>query len=301
MATVTPHGHGGIPGIYLSDLPTVNFYNVINQEYEDLHKYSKHCDEINLSKHEDEVKEICKKYLRYLEKSPLWKVENPAYNVCTLLNYWIYNKLIEIFAYQNTSENINIAFSRLQYIWEYTVNIRQNKTYYKNCKPDFDIFKNPHWKERKELYEYYIDYTTIKGLSDVDVNNCKAYYEYIEKKASLYKHFEGICLSDDSSCPNFYDKCLPYNPNSVLRNIRCHSQIVTEREAAEAAEKAGSSHSHLPLEQESGYGASGSGFSRHISDSGTESTPDTPEIGTKVGHSILGVAPVLLTATAIYR
>ncbi|SBT56384.1 PIR Superfamily Protein [Plasmodium ovale wallikeri] len=33
----------------------------------------------------------------------------------------------------------------------------------------------------------------------------------------------------------------------------------------------------------------------------TEPKPETSNIGTKVGHSVLGVAPVLLSATALYR
>ncbi|GAB69510.1 hypothetical protein PCYB_002590 [Plasmodium cynomolgi strain B] len=156
--------------IELSYLPSQKFYNEIKIEHKDLTNYSTHCDSIKLKDYEEEVKGICKKYLRYLEKSPLWYISNSEFDVCKLLNYWIYDTLTNIFGDKNTSERIGFAFSTLQYIWEYTVNNRYIRTYYKNCKPDYDIVKHPDWKKRKELYEYYVDYTTIKGISDINMS-----------------------------------------------------------------------------------------------------------------------------------
>ncbi|SBT57523.1 PIR Superfamily Protein [Plasmodium ovale wallikeri] len=158
------------------------------------------------------------------------------------------------------------------------------------CKPNYEMFKHKDWDKRKELYEYYIDYTTIKQQSDIFDKQCKNFYEYIERKKPLYKHFQDLCISDNSSCPTFYDECLSYNPDSVLRTIKCHDQIVSERTAAEEDANPPDIPQFSPQERASGSDSS------H-----TVSTPETSEIGKKVGHSVIGVAPVLLTATALYR
>ncbi|SBT56035.1 PIR Superfamily Protein [Plasmodium ovale wallikeri] len=54
-------------------------------------------------------------------------------------------------------------------------------------------------------------------------------------------------------------------------------------------------------ESEISAGAHGSSVPKLGDGSYTEFTPETSNIGTKAVHSILGVAPVLLTATALYR
>ncbi|SBT00227.1 PIR Superfamily Protein [Plasmodium ovale curtisi] len=93
--------------------------------------FIKDCDTVSWGKKEDEVKGVCKKYQRCLEKSTVLNVVNPKYDVYMLLSYWIYDKLTEIFGNPNNSDIINYAFSNFQYIWEYTVNTSQNKTYNK--------------------------------------------------------------------------------------------------------------------------------------------------------------------------
>ncbi|SBT74584.1 Plasmodium vivax Vir protein, putative, partial [Plasmodium ovale] len=145
-------------------------------------------------------------------------------------------------------------------------------------------------EKKKKLYEYYIDYTTIKQQSDIFTEKCKDFYKYIEDKDSLYKHFQNLCISDQRSCPEFYDDSLQYNPASVLRTINCHDQIIAERATAEADAKPPDVENIPGQEQVS---------VPHPPD--RVSTPEMSDIGTKVSHSVLGVAPVFLTATALYR
>ncbi|SBT02128.1 PIR Superfamily Protein [Plasmodium ovale curtisi] len=76
-------------------------------------------------------------------------------------------------------------------------------------------------------------------------------------------------------CPFFAEEC--------LRTLKCPEKIKTPRDAAP---EASAPHHPAGLEQEFASGAIGS---------------ETSNIGTKVCHSFLGIAPVLLTATALYR
>ncbi|CAI7719449.1 PIR protein [Plasmodium vivax] len=303
MAPATLSESEALSGIDLSSLPTQKIYNEINKEYGDLSNYNTHCENVRWTKNDDQVKGICKKYLRYLEKYPLWYISKPQYDVCRLLNYWIYDKLNEIIKTENTSHDINVAFSTLQYIWKYTVNDRYIRTYYKNCEPDFNIVKHPDWEKRKELYEYYIDYPTIKGLSDIEVSNCKSYYVYIEKKQELYDHFEEKCKSSEYSCPEFYSKTKNYIPKEVLPKLQCHSQISAESAAAAAKADKKESSSHHPLGDAGRSPGPGGGheLGRAPASSYAEQSPESSFIGKIVAHTVLGAAPVFLTATALYR
>ncbi|SBS91057.1 PIR Superfamily Protein [Plasmodium ovale curtisi] len=295
------HNDRGYSGLHSSDLFSEKFYSDMNIEHTDLSNYNSQCDTLILSeKNKSEVKEICKKYLRYLDKNiAVWNSVQSGYDVCILLNYWIYDKLTDLFGADETL-NVNNAFSSFQLLWNYSAGFPKTIPHSEKCKPNFDLFKHADWKKRKELYDYYVNYDMAYNTANAFDEKCKAYYEYIEGKASLYKHFENICTSNNSICPSIYDKCLSYNPNSVLHTIKCHDKIITERALAAAAAKASSSQDSPRQEQEPDP-ATAAEFSRFATDSGAVLSQKNANIGTKVGHSVLGVAPVLLTATALYR
>ncbi|SBT53081.1 PIR Superfamily Protein [Plasmodium ovale wallikeri] len=277
-----------------SDLFSEKFYNDMNIEYDDLSNYEQQCDTLILSeKKKNEVKEICKKYLRYLDKNKTaWNVVNPKYDVCILLNYWIYYKLAYHFGLNNT-EDINKAFSSFQYLWSYSMSPLNIKLYSEKCKPNFELVKHNDWQKRKELYDYCVNYDSIKLTVEYYKLECQKYYKYIEEKSSVYDHFEGFCNSGGSDCPHFYENCKDYNPKIVLSKLACYDDMEAEKSRAIA---------------EASRRDQGTEFNSHRSDavglaagSEPEVTPQTSDIGTKVGHSVLGVAPVLLTATALYR
>ncbi|SBT57130.1 PIR Superfamily Protein [Plasmodium ovale wallikeri] len=186
---------------------------------------------------------------------------------------------------------IDIAYGTIQGIWNNLVLDSSQRSYYNKCRPLFDMLKHNDWEKRKELYDYYVNYKTAYQIANNYEDKCKEYYSYIEGKAELYKHFGDICISDNTNCPKIYDKCISYNPDLVLRTINCHSKIVAERAAtSEQAAKARA----LQHSQVKGLG------SRSLSSS-SELSQENSDIGKKVGQSVLGVAPVLLTASALYR
>ncbi|SBT55245.1 PIR Superfamily Protein [Plasmodium ovale wallikeri] len=287
----------GSPQLYLSTLPSLQFYNDVNKDHPDLWKYSNQCDKIIVSK-TDEVKEVCKKYLKYLDNSyTIWNEAKNGYDICILMNYWIYGTLTGIYSSEKTSDNIDIAFGNFQLVWDNLVIDSIKRPFYERCKPHYEMFSHKDWEKRKELYEYYVDYNSIKLQNDTYPQNCKTYYEYIKKKAPLYEYFDDLCSNEQTKCPTFYKECEEYNPKIVLPDLHCHEQMEQEEDSAQAL--------LMPHDSRQGLGSEahehGPGVLEPPAPSDTVSAQENSGIGTKVGHSVLGVAPVLLTATALYR
>ncbi|SBT54314.1 PIR Superfamily Protein [Plasmodium ovale wallikeri] len=276
---------------YLSVLPSVHFYNIMKTDYNDLSNYSQQCDTDSVHLHKNEAKQICEKILRYLHKHTTLIDDKTEYDVCILLNYWIYDELTNIFGDEYILDKFDFAFSSLQYIWNYPNAELKNTPYYNKCKPNFDIFKPDDWKRRRELYEYYVDYKTMISTAKSFDNVCKAIYKKIEEKKDLYEYFGNICRTKSDDCPEFYNDCIPYNPTLVLPTLTCPDNINPPR-VLEVASQALSTHHTLEQEEETGplpY------------NSDTELMQQNSDIGTKVGKSVLGIAPIALTASAVYR
>ncbi|SBT59098.1 PIR Superfamily Protein [Plasmodium ovale wallikeri] len=282
---------GGVLERYLSVLPSVQFYNTMKANYNDLSNYSQQCDTNSVNNYKEEAKQICKNILRYLDKYAASIGDKTEYDVCILLNYWIYDELTDIFGAEYISDKFDLAFSSLQYIWNYPNAELKKKSYYNKCKPDFDIFKPGDWKRRRELYEYYVDYKTIFTTAQSFDNVCKEIYKKIEAKKELYEYFDDLCHSKPNECPTFYNDCKMYNPTLVLPTLTCPDHINLPR-MAEAASQALSTYHTSEQDQESGprpYGPD------------TELKKQNSDIGTKVGKSVLGIAPIALTASALYK
>ncbi|SBT56516.1 PIR Superfamily Protein [Plasmodium ovale wallikeri] len=266
------------------ELNSERFYQDREISYSDLHNYGKQCDSIIARKQISHMKHLCKIIIKYLEESAQWK-ENDSeneYDECILLNYWLHDKLSKAFVHEKSY--INIAYGNIETIWANLVNDRRETSYHNKCKPLYNkILKYDDWKKGKELYDYCINYKYIEQMCQFQYENCGEYCEYVEKRSYLYDYFEKACATKESYCPHFYDKCKGYNPNIVLKTLKCPAKIKTPRAAAP---EASAMHHRAEQEEEFVSGAIGS---------------ETSDIGTKVGHSVLGVAPVLLTATALYR
>ncbi|SCA83586.1 VIR protein [Plasmodium vivax] len=290
---------------YSIELTSKQFYNDMNKDHTDLNNYSEHCESIKWPKNEEKAKEICKKYVRYLKTTEILNLLNPYYDVCILLYYWIYDKLAQVFKAENTLDNVNKAFGNFQLIWSQLYPYSRNMNKNNKCYPDFTLVKHSDWKERKELYEYYVDYPTIKMISVIDKPNCNAYYEYLDGKAKLYEHFERKRSSEGYIFPQFYNNSNEYNPKELLHQLPCYHQISAKRKADSTDEPhLKESSSHLPGGIEPGHGDSkggpgpaGSEFSIPV----TQITSQSSDIQSKVANSVLGAAPVLFTATMLYR
>ncbi|SBT30943.1 PIR Superfamily Protein [Plasmodium ovale wallikeri] len=288
-------GPRGGSEMYLSNLPSQRFYNIIKKEYPDLSDYSQKCDTTSVQYHKNEAKQICEKILRYLDKYAAFIDDKNEYDVCILLNYWIYDALTDIFGPENISKKFNLAFSDLQMMWNYPSIELKKTSYYNKCKPKFEIFNHEDWEKRRELYEYYVDYKTIFHTAKSYDNVCREYYEKIKQKKHLFEYFDGLCDSKPDQCPDFYENSKNYNPKSVLPTLSCPVPTVSTKNylSAQADSEQGLVDGPRP------YDTDFSGHRAHSSKAGM--TQENSDIGTKVGKSVLGIAPVALTASALYR
>ncbi|SBT53769.1 PIR Superfamily Protein [Plasmodium ovale wallikeri] len=94
---------------------------------------------------------------------------------------------------------------------------------------------------------------------------------------------------------------MPYKPDNVLSKLPCHEKIAQEQADAKVAEIPHAMQHESRSTQDTEVGPLGPGEPGLASGSETEVTSDTSSIGTKVGQSVLGITPVLLTASALYR
>ncbi|GAB69901.1 hypothetical protein PCYB_006500 [Plasmodium cynomolgi strain B] len=279
-------------------LPTQLFYSYINFEHNDLSIYNERCDSIkldtiNLKNHGDEVKKYCKKILRHLEKNDrIWFISVPENDVCILLNYWVYSELANILG-SDKSSTILPALGQYQRLWNDIVDKLSDNSLNNKCKPDFYIYKQEDWKERKELYEYYVDYTNLNTLALKDDDKC-TYYKKIKEKQELFDYFDSLCASDRGKCPQIYNDCRSYNPKYVLHKfLKCHAEM--EKQKAPAETLAHSAGTHETVVGISGLQAAAE-MSQHA-----QSTSESSDIRTKVTHSILGGAQALMAGTMLYR
>ncbi|SBT55555.1 PIR Superfamily Protein [Plasmodium ovale wallikeri] len=275
------------------------FYEALNSDSPDLSKYDNQCNDIHVHDPKEKVVKICKKYLRYLEYCKLLNDDNSLYKVSVLFNYWLYGVLTHIYG-SNSTEKIRTGFSALQLKWTYFDYSRINNQYYKKCNPELSMVNHQNWDKMKKLYNYYVYYDILFGLAKRNDDNCD-YYKKIEEKKSLYEYFEKEFSSPKNKCLDFYNKCMPYKPDNVLSKLSCHEKISQEQADAKVAERPHAMQHALGSEQDTEVGPLGPDVPGHGTRSETEVTSETSPIGTKVGHSVLGIAPVLVTATALYR
>ncbi|SBT56821.1 PIR Superfamily Protein [Plasmodium ovale wallikeri] len=274
------------------DLMSKKIYDGIEYDSQDLSKYNEKCEYIRVSNHKEEVKTICKKVLRYLEKTTIWNVKESVYDTCLILNFWIYDKLTQIF---RDKSNTDIAFANFQTLLNNHTDYQKNISADKRCKDKFEILRKDDWDKRKDLYDYYIDFNTIKPMIQFYDTECKEYYEYIQGKKELYEHFDKLCISNSSECPDFYNNCMNYNPDLVLPTMSCHVKMVAAKNALTTQETSDQGVQDGPRTYDSNL----SGHSARSSEDGM--IQENSYIGTKVGKSVLGIAPIALAASALYR
>ncbi|SBT01831.1 PIR Superfamily Protein, partial [Plasmodium ovale curtisi] len=139
----------------------------------------------------------------YLENCEALNNSSFSYHVSILLNYWLYDKLTNIYKDNNTNE-ISIGFGSLLLIWDKINYPKKNEPYYKKCKPNLNM------------------------LSTMIIN------AIIIKKKSLKEYFEEQCKHEKHNCPEFYDKCRDINPMLVLTCLQYDHQVEKEKAAAQA-------------------------------------------------------------------
>ncbi|VUZ99569.1 PIR protein, partial [Plasmodium vivax] len=228
--------------------------------------------------------------LKYLETvyKETYKKGDP-YNVCLLLSFWVYSRLFDILPNENY---VYPAYAQLQSIW---TGFLEDKSYNELCKPIADMVSHKDWRKRKELYEYYVNYSPTKKIVDEYQQRCNELYVYVENKAGLYEHFKSRCPNDNTNiCPEFYNDTLKYKPENVLSTFKCHHEIIKKREAdaRNAPQRAKALSESEPISEEG---------------DGRMKTFDPPNLSGKsqavenLGNVLLGVVATTMTSGALYR
>ncbi|CAG9474509.1 unnamed protein product [Plasmodium vivax] len=298
----SPSGSSDFTKLFINspkELYSERFYYAMDRNTEDLKDFNVICNQIYVNDHKDQMILICEKYLRFLNKSESWSNLFSDYDVSLLLNYWIYDKLTHIYGDKNTKE-IDIGFGVLQGKWSAFERSIRNTSYYKNCWPDPSKVYHEDWKNRKKLYDYYVDYDILFGSAKTIDTFCKKYYEKIKGFYSLYKDFQGKCTTQGPNCPEFFHKFDKKDLSYKLENLPCYTEMEQALGAAKTKDRLSPNHSG----SEPGQRATGDGYRSPGSELGNpqpETTTETSGIGKGVTHTVLGAAPVLLTATALYR
>ncbi|SCA59831.1 Plasmodium vivax Vir protein, putative [Plasmodium vivax] len=270
-------------------LPLDSFYNNLNFNDKDLESFYSECESLYSKNKYFKHKRLCSILLRFLKvSSTITENINSAYDDCILFNYWMYGELSKKHINKD-SNNLVHAFAELQSIWNSLIENESNKSYYDKCKPDFDIPKQDDWKQRRDLYDYCVNYELLKREIPLYKENCKQYYAYIKGKTHLYEHFKTRCRSKyKNQCPEFYSRCKDYDPVIVLRDLSCYDDMQKEEAAAAKEILSVEAHPKLPA---------GDTLSSDVSRLKKDSSPPV----SKAGDILLGVVVTTMTSGALYK
>ncbi|GAB70044.1 hypothetical protein PCYB_007930, partial [Plasmodium cynomolgi strain B] len=179
--------------IAANDLPSGKFYHNFKYDYTNIQQYSSKCNKLTAPNNKKpRVKALCMQILKYLKtKDDILNNEKSPYDVCVLLNYATITRLNEIFGPHN-AQNITLAWASLIYVWNSFVDDNFSKPLYKKCKPIDNILMYD-WHIRKILYDYFVDYSAIKGYFKNYKDECNKYYTYLEIIIDIYKYFDKFC------------------------------------------------------------------------------------------------------------
>ncbi|CAI7720289.1 PIR protein [Plasmodium vivax] len=274
----------------LSDeLNSGNFYEYLNG-LNILDECREYCEPLLTLDRGGNIKNICARTLSYLKtKYSTLDYQNDEYDVCTLLNYWVYNRLFMAYSYKNFSKVIK-AFGELQPIWDLFIDEKLYKNKSKICKPIFNIVIQDDWQERKELLNYCVDVNALIRTTFTHPQSCNKYYQYIERKTELYKQYEQACKSGNKNmCPEFFKACEVYDPEKVLPKLQCHSEMEKRKPAASAISMREDEKNLLSPVNEA-----------VSADDSQIQHGNTPAV-TKAGNILLGVVITSMTSGALYR
>ncbi|EDL42638.1 variable surface protein Vir4, putative [Plasmodium vivax] len=276
------------------------FYNYLNN-YEDLNEYYLYCTSLGrLSskiKHSN-LKILCEQLVKYLISTYIiLNKEKLKYDPCILLNYWVYNRLVNIFGTDDISV-INPSWSDLVLIWNDIVYKPSYEFKNNKCVPDDSIVTQNDWRKRKRLYEYCVNYDTIKKTIPNFGKACPEYWSYVKSHTSVFEYFEKYCSEKKYQCPKFYDECKQHDPKKVLETFDCHNQMMKKQPEDAAANARSTLQAGMPAGQEA---SSGMSTSSEVSAGGSPLTRDGTHPATKTGDILLGVVATSLTSGALYR
>ncbi|KMZ76715.1 hypothetical protein PVIIG_05714 [Plasmodium vivax India VII] len=213
---------------FSDELYSQRFYNNLDGST-DYRAYISNCKSLSSFPQSSITKRTCAKLLQYLDTNTISRNTNNKYDVCKLLNFWVYRWFFDILRTKD-EKSIPLAYGELQLIWNDFIKDKPEKPGNKICRPISELAAYGDWRYRKELYEYYVDYEDFSKTLASWPTRCKDFYHYVESKRKLYEHFKTPCSSKEKKgCPEFYSECERYDPEKVLPHPDCKGVIMQER------------------------------------------------------------------------
>ncbi|KMZ80042.1 hypothetical protein PVIIG_01822, partial [Plasmodium vivax India VII] len=188
--------------------------------------YDKYCPDINLNVSEKNVvKNLCKNIIYNLKNlSSIEKIGRNNGERCLNVKYWIYGQLVKLL---NENDYSNNRKSLIEYFSD-----AETKIYYElirsqnlcSVEIDEDINK---WKEKVILYDYFKNYDSlIQWNNSSNKENCDKYLAYVNSIISYYDKIKNsdCCGIKYYDCKDYFKCEEQYNPNSILKNLRCNGK-----------------------------------------------------------------------------
>ncbi|SBT72700.1 PIR protein [Plasmodium ovale] len=223
----------GIDGPTLDDLPSIKFYQKLNED-NDIEKYYGYCDYVK-SIYGDRSNEhtFCAKMVKnfkILDDIPI--DEEFSYIRCDYLNYWVYDRAIDKFNISDTNISYSSTILYLLYPWDNIYNgySISNKCWKKNFQISVQEFK-----EQKKNFDDSQNYIYIKNIINSGAyKQYNAFFQYITETDSLHSSIKNECTcdKDNALCFEFHK----YNKESGKDHL-CSIECKPEKPSAGLPEK----------------------------------------------------------------
>ncbi|KMZ77403.1 hypothetical protein PVIIG_05625 [Plasmodium vivax India VII] len=214
------------------ELPSKNFYNYLKSSNEGLNQHYEECKSLySLPNTDSKIIKICEKLVNYLKTNYEEEENNGDLkdHHCNLLSFWIYEQLNK--KIKGTLPPIIPIYGGYQLILSDVLKDPKESQAI-DCLRNVSVFAFDNWKDRKDLYDYCVDYDDIIKIAASSYEKCKEYEEYIKGKSRLYKQFDSLYTSTyNKENTKFYEKCKSYNPESVLPTLKCEQKFPEQAKA----------------------------------------------------------------------
>ncbi|CAI7718601.1 PIR protein [Plasmodium vivax] len=148
---------------------------------------------------------------------------------CSYLSYWAYEEIKSIFGTLDNYNKKRHIINKLNKIVSDISNRASTK------KPCYIYFGNEFdkWDEWKQLHDYFKNSEHILSLvTESNCSECTKFCNYVKHIKTLYDKYErGCCLW--GSCDDYINCDDKYNPNELLKRLKCEEEGSEQRTSEE--------------------------------------------------------------------
>ncbi|KMZ83382.1 hypothetical protein PVBG_05929 [Plasmodium vivax Brazil I] len=190
---------------------------------ENINTYDSECE--SLGKEDEYIKNLCKIFLKNIEKLPKFETDSKKHNVqASYLAYWVIDKLSEIFP-NNTKNGVRDTI--INFIGKGNKKYLELNKKHLFSNSDFDFKRS---KEEKYLNEYFNNYDKIEQCSEGKYKTCEKYLAYITR---IYEEHKKDCLWNEC---HYFSHNPKYDPNDLLYKLKNKIRATDAKENVVLAE-----------------------------------------------------------------